>query len=189
MENNIGFLEIILGPMFSGKTTKLVDLYHEYLESGFSVAVINFTADTRYHDSMLSTHDKIMIPCIFANRISDVWENSSSGILHNADVILINEGQFFPDIVDMISIMVNKYNKKVHVCGLDGDFLRKPFGNFLELIPMSDKITKLSAICKICNQPAIFSHRITNETEQIVIGTDNYMPLCRSCYSDNTSQP
>ena len=77
-----------------------------------------------------------------------------------------------------------KYNKKVYICGLDGDFERKKFGQILDLIPMCDKVTKLTSLCSQCKDgtPGIFSMRLTNETAQTVVGSDNYIPVCRKCY-------
>jgi thymidine kinase len=174
-----GYLEIILGPMFSGKTTRLVQHYKKYSYIGRNVAVINYADDTRYHDSLLSTHDKIMIPCIFARTILSVKD-----VISKADVVLINEGQFFEDIYEEVLEMVEIQNKAVYICGLDGDFKRNKFGRLLDLLPYCDKLTKLSSLCAQCKNgtPGIFSHRITNETSQVVIGSDNYMPLCRLCY-------
>jgi len=90
-----GYLELILGPMFSGKTTRLIDIYNSLYADNKNIKVINYTGDTRYHDSMLSTHDKVMIPCVFANKIQDVCQPDN---IHTYDIILINEGQFFPDL-------------------------------------------------------------------------------------------
>ena len=77
-----------------------------------------------------------------------------------------------------------KDKKKVYIAGLDGDFQRKKFGQMLDLIPLCDTVTKLTSLCNICKNGnlGIFSKRITNETEQTVIGSDNYIPVCRSCY-------
>ena len=172
-----GFLEIILGPMFSGKTTHLVDLYNAYNDTGHKVLAVNFSEDKRYHDTMLSTHDKIMIPCLFADKISDLFHE-----LLVFDTILINEGQFFPDLYDVVVKLVDIHKKRVHICGLDGDFKRNKFGNILDLIPICDSVTKLQSKCHSCSNNAIFSHRITKEKQQIVIGSDNYVPLCRVCY-------
>jgi thymidine kinase len=172
-----GFLEIILGPMFSGKTSHLVDLYNSYIALGHKVLAINFTADTRYHDTMLSTHDKIMIPCMFADKISELIDD-----LLIVDIILINEGLFFPDLYENVMKLVDIHKKRVHICGLDGDFKRNKFGNMLDLIPLCDSVTKLHSKCTNCLKPALFSHRITKEKEQIVIGSNNYVPLCRNCY-------
>lgn len=186
--DNFGYLEIIIGPMFSGKTTYLVNLYKQYNAEKKSVVAINYVDDKRYHDKMLSTHDLVTIPCIFTKNIGDVLNDNSNehNAILSADVVLINEGQFFPDLFETVSTMVEKYGKIVHICGLDGDFKRQRFGSLLDLIPLCDKIVKLSANCNVCKNPALFSHRMTTETSQIVIGSDNYVPLCRSCYIAET---
>lgn len=174
-----GYLELILGPMFSGKTTRLIDLYNEFYKTS-NIKVINYSGDTRYHSSMLSSHDKVMIPCIFTSTLSEVCEESH---LNDIDIVLINEGQFFPDLYETVTNLVEIHKKKVYVCGLDGDFKRNKFGALLDLIPLSDAVIKLSAKCKECQCNAIFSHRLTQENEQVVIGSDNYIPLCRHCYT------
>jgi len=182
MESKSGFLEIIVGPMFSGKTTHLVGLYEKYIACGVSVLAINYSADKRYHDSMLSTHDKIMIPCVFTDQLCDIIEK-----ITDVDAILINEGQFFPDLYDAVESLINHSKKRIHICGLDGDFKRKKFGQILDLIPLCDTISKLHAKCLTCGDPGIFSHRVTHESEQVVIGSDNYLPLCRRCYNNSNA--
>jgi thymidine kinase len=185
-KNNIGYLEIFVGSMWSGKTSKLLEMHKQYTFCNIPVVVINHAVDIRYHDSMLSTHDKIMIPCIQTSNIADIWVNSNSmyyETLHNADVILINEAQFFNDLQYCVTDML-KEKKKVYISGLDGDFERKKFGEILDLIPICDKVTKLTALCSICKDgtPGIFSLRLSKETQQMLIGSDNYLPVCRKCY-------
>jgi len=101
-----------------------------------------------------------------------------------SSVILINEGQFFPDLYDFVNKLL-KEDKKIYVCGLDGDFERKKFGNILDLIPLCDEVRKLKSLCSLCKDgtPGIFSMRLSSEVEQTVVGSDNYIPVCRSCYS------
>lgn len=186
-----GSLFLYLGPMFSGKTSKLIQIYKTRTYIGKKVAVINYSQDRRYSDSMLSTHDKMMIPCIFIDQLSSIWKDESNEyypIIKNADTILINEGQFFPDIFDIVIEMVEIAGKEVHICGLDGDFKRNPFGSLLQLIPYCNTVEKLNALCADCRDgtPAIFSHRISRETAQVVIGSDNYKPLCRECYQSQS---
>jgi len=192
--NNVscGYLELIIGPMYAGKTSKILEVYKQCQFCNIPVAVINHTIDKRYHESMLSTHDKVMVPCILATNLKDVWSsnkdvwysNEYTNTLMSADVILINEGQFFSDLYETVQDMLN-YEKKVYVCGLDGDFERKKFGSILDLIPFCDKITKLTSLCSICRDgtAAIFSMRITDEKEQTVVGSTNYIPVCRKCYN------
>jgi len=178
-----GYLEIVVGPMFSGKTTHLINVYNQLYET-CNIKVINYSGDTRYHSTMLSTHDKVMIPCVFTNLISDVCDESH---LANIDIILINEGQFFPDLYETVYKLVETYKKRVYVCGLDGDFKRRKFGALLDLIPICDKVVKLASRCDACGQNAIFSHRTTADNAQVLIGSDIYVPLCRSCYDARTS--
>lgn len=176
-------LDIYIGPMFSGKTSKLVDIYEECIAKQTNVVAINYIDDTRYHASLLSTHDKRMIPCVQCKQLNEIAYLPQ--ILNN-DVILINEGQFFNDIYETVLSLVETYNKHVVICGLDGDFKRTKFGKLFELIPYCDSVIKLCAICT-CGQPAIFSHRTSAEEQQVVIGADNYLPMCRACYKNATS--
>ena len=192
------YLEIILGSMYSGKTSRLVEIYKQYKFCNISVVVINHSIDTRYDDELLSTHDKIKIPCIKTEKLFDIYPydlNLEKGVQNipritdkfkivACEVILINEGQFFPDLEEFVKILLTN-DKKVYVCGLDGDFERKKFGQILNLIPLCDKVTKLTSLCSVCKNgaPGIFSKRITLETEQTVVGSDNYIPVCRKCYN------
>ena len=178
-----GYLELILGPMFSGKTSTLKKIYDQCVYCNIPVMVINYSADKRYSsEDVMSTHDKIMIPCIMANTIAEIIDNYGEK-LSNAEVILINEGQFFSDILYVISL-VEDMHKRVYICGLDGDFQKNKIGSLFELIPYCDNICKLKSLCSECRDgtPGLFSYRITNEVDQVVIGVDNYKPLCRVCY-------
>jgi thymidine kinase len=190
-----GYLELILGPMFSGKTTQIIQIHNNYSYIGKIVAVINYAEDKRYHDSMLSTHDHKMIPCILSHNIEVLWNepntnNEYYSILRNADVILINEGQFFKNLKSVVIDMVENHNKVVYICGLDGDFKREKFGELLDLISYCNKVTKLTSFCSNCRngKKGLFSCRVSKETEQIVIGSDNYKPLCRQCYLSLSQQ-
>lgn len=176
------YLELILGPMFSGKTTKLLEVYKQNVFCEIPTIVINHSTDTRYHDTMLSTHDKRMIPCIQLNQFSDLTSEQKESI-YEAKVVLINEGQFFSDIVEFVYALLSS-SKMIYITGLDGDFQRKKFGNLLDLIPICDKVTKLNSLCSKCKDgtPGIFSMRITNDKQQTLVGSDNYIPVCRVCY-------
>jgi thymidine kinase len=184
---NAGYLGLFIGPMYSGKTSKLIELYKQFKFCGVNTMVINYSEDTRYSKDMLSTHDMNMIPCIMASTLSEVADiidvKPDDTNIKNVSVILINEGQFFKDIVEWVNKAVTVYKKCVYVCGLDGDFNRQLFGNWLELIPMCDTVEKLHSFCSGCKKrEALFSHRLTSEKEQKVIGSNNYVPLCRKCY-------
>ena len=187
--NPSGYIKLIMGPMFSGKTTHLIHSYHTHKYQDYNVFVLNYIGDTRYSNSELVSHDKDTIPCIFSKTLGEIWYNTNHlnySDIHEADIILINEAQFFPDIYDCVIDMVESHHKKVYLYGLDGDFQKQPFllsdKGWLDLIPYADSVKKLNANCKKCSSSAIFSHRLTKEEEQIVIGANNYIPLCRKCY-------
>ena len=194
-----GYLELIIGPMFSRKTSRLVEIYKQCQFCNISVVVINHNIDNRYDDELLTTHDKVKIPCIKTSKLSDVWTNNilfenntnlsrikDNFNIRTCEVILINEGQFFEDLLEVVIDMLQK-GKKIYVCGLDGDFERKKFGSILDLIPLCDKVHKLSSLCSICKDVTygIFSMRLTEQKEQTVIGSDNYIPVCRKCYNNH----
>jgi thymidine kinase len=181
-----GYLELILGPMFSGKTSKILDLYKQCEFSNIPVVVINHTSDKRYSETMLSTHDLKMIPCIQASSLCDAMEILEiKNKINDATVILINEGQFFNDLYEWTEMMVETNHKEIYICGLDGDFNRNKFGQILDLIPLCDKVTKLKSLCSMCKNgtKALFSLRVTEEKEQVLIGSDCYKPVCRACYN------
>jgi len=176
-----GYLELIIGPMFSGKTSRLVGTYNYYTKNTEDrVLAINYIGDKRYHETLLSTHDSVTIPCEF---MSSLRECVNTEYIEKVDVVLINEGQFFEDLYECVCIMVEKLHKKVYICGLDGDYRRKKIGQMLDLIPICDSLVKLTSKCSLCSNVALFSYRKSDDVEQYVIGSsDIYLPLCRHCY-------
>lgn len=192
-----GYLELFIGSMYSGKTSKLLETYKQCKFCNIPVTIINHVIDNRYHNTMVSTHDQLMAPCLQACELNDIWTDAgfkktgekkdlwAHNAVRDSEVILINEGQFFPDLYDVVVDML-RCNKKIYICGLDGDFERKKFGQILDLIPLCDKVTKLTSLCSQCKNgtPGIFSMRLTNETAQTVVGSDNYIPVCRKCYKN-----
>lgn len=166
--------------MYAGKTS---ELYREYYinKNIKNILCINYADDTRYGDDDYAyTHNKQKLPCIKATNLFDVDEQ----LYNDAHIILINEGQFFNDIVEFCKLYCDDKKKHVIVAALDGDFQRKPFGKIPQLISLADDIVKLKAKCVICNDgtDAIFTKRLGNSTEQVLIGTDIYKPVCRKHY-------
>jgi thymidine kinase len=194
-QQTIGYLELFIGPMFSGKTSKLLEIYKQSMFCNIPIIVINHSADVRYHNTHLSTHDKTMIPCVQTTELLKIWDYGSIDEpieeklydthiqFRESKVVLINEGQFFPDLVPCVEELL-KEGKHVYVCGLDGDFERKKFGTILDLIPLCDKVSKMTSLCSRCRDgtAGIFSLRITEEKTQFLIGSNNYIPVCRKCY-------
>jgi len=177
--SNSGSIHLIIGPMFSGKTSELLRIAKRLKSVNLKVLLLNYFEDTRYSSTGMSTHDKESLPCSF---IKDLHDVNTSGY----DIICINEAQFFEGLIDFCKDQLYK-NKTLYICGLDGDYKQEKFGELLELIPLCDSITKLHAFCKVCENgtPAHFTKRITNNNKQKLIGTDEYIPVCRKHISTN----
>ena len=180
-----GNIQLILGCMFSGKTTELIRRIQRYKSIKKRVLFVNYIEDTRYknenetneENEPIYTHDKMECEGIYLDKLYKLIKKADE-----YDVFVINEGQFFEDVQKICIELCEKYYKDVVICGLDGDFKRQPFKyNLLDLIPYSDTVEILTAYCSVCKDetPARFSKRITNETEQKGIGSNNYIPVCR----------
>jgi len=181
---HFGYLELFLGPMWAGKSSSLVDIYNIAIKHDIKCLAINHTFDLSSKTVEITTHDNISIPCVSSNTLNDIFNISITDNILEYEIILINEGQFFPDLYKWVKYMVNKQNKNIYIAALDGDYKQTGFTNILQLIPESDKITKLHNLCKQCNSNwAIFTHRTCNNTSQIFPGTEHYIPLCRNCYN------
>ena len=190
MDVTEGYLKIILGCMFSGKTTEIFREYRRHTSCAFECLLINHLSDKRYtnNEEKISSHDGIIVNSInIGDKLFDFFKKES--YLSRYEVVFINEGQFFEDLYKFVDYVVNKKNKKVYVCGLDGDFQRKKFGSLLDIIPLADDVIKIKAICTECkSKDAIFTHRISQEKTQTIIGgSESYKPLCRSCYNSLTT--
>lgn len=187
MTNN-GYLEIAIGPMFSGKTEWIQTKYNMFKNLN-KVLVINHYLDTRYSENEVVSHSGVKIPCIRVKQLESLLNNKEL-IVEDYDIILINEAQFFEDLVLFVKNMLNK-NKNIYVSGLDGDFQQNKFGHILDLIPLSDSVTKLKANCMNCKNEncAIFSHRINKNNNQTLIGSEeSYIATCRKCYNILTTK-
>lgn len=177
----IGKLELIIGPMFSGKSTELIREIRLAKIINKKVLVIKPLIDIRYEDSKIVSHSFESEECNTVDKLSKLDEQ----VIHY-DLIVIDEGQFFPDLKESVIKWVEEYHKDILVGGLDGDFKRQPIGQILDLIPIADKCKKISSLCKLCNDgtKAIFSHRMTKNNEQVQIGgAESYVPLCRRHYT------
>ncbi len=175
----MGSLEIIMGPMFSGKTEALIKKYNSLSESS-KIKTFNFYKDTRYGDNLIASHSGFSIPCKNIQTISEIID-----IINNdktTEYIYINEAQFFPDLKENVVKLVETCNKKVIISGLDCDYKREKFGEIWDLIPYADTVIKLKGKCNNCNNDSLFTHRISKEQEQELIGNNIYIALCRKCY-------
>lgn len=174
-----GYLELIIGPMYAGKSTELIRIINRYKCLKKNIIVINHIFNNRYGSTGLTTHNRDTIDkCIILEFLKDLDQN----VLTNADVIIIEELQFFQDAYDIIVDWCDNSGKIVVAAGLDGDFMRNPFGDVLKLIPHAEKITKLSALCKRCGDGTLahFTKRITKDNEKTLVGSDDvYEAVCR----------
>ena len=181
-------LELIIGPMFSGKSTELVRRVRELHQLEKNVLVIKPSIDNRYEkgDRELITHNNDSIKCNVMERLSELDEF----VIKLIDTIIIDEGQFFSDLKETVLFWLAKYKINIIVAGLDGDYQRNPIGDILNLIPHSDVCTKLTARCVECrdNTPSPFTRRTIQSNEQILIGgAEMYEPVCRMHYHSITS--
>ena len=183
------YLEIIYGPMFSGKTTKLIEIYNEKKSNNLNNCIaLNYALDKRYtNEDKIVSHDGLFIKCISIIDIEDFLNenNKDDNKLKNINYIFINEAQFFPNLFKNVNFILKNLNINVILCGLDLDFKKNKFGEILDLIPYANKVYKLTGKCNNnnCLNPSIYSHRIIDIKEQLLIGNNVYMALCNECYN------
>ena len=190
MNSKIGSIELIIGCMFSGKTTQLINTIKRYQSIGKSVMVINYKDDTRYGNNQVISHDHWGVDSINIDHLIEV-KNTWKDLYQKSSIICINEAQFFGDLKKYCLEFCNHDSKKIILCGLDGDYKQEPFGEILDLIPHADEITRLHAFCKICNNgtKAYFTKRTMANTEKILIGgSQEYIPVCRLHLYDSNKE-
>nr|XP_045015065.1 thymidine kinase, cytosolic isoform X2 [Jaculus jaculus] len=176
-----GQIQVILGPMFSGKSTELMRRVRRFQIAQYKCLVVKYAKDTRYSNSF-STHDRNTMDALPACLLRDVTQEALS-----VAVIGIDEGQFFPDIVDFCEAMANA-GKTVIVAALDGTFQRKAFGSILNLVPLAESVVKLTAVCMECYREASYTKRLGLEKEvEVIGGADKYHSVCRLCYFKKSS--
>lgn len=178
-----GEIHVIVGPMFAGKTTSLLRRIQLESHNGRSVALIKSSKDTRYDHNAIVTHDGDKYPCLALRDLSSFRQHIGSSAYDKLDVIGIDEAQFFEDLYDFCQRAADHDGKTIIVAGLDGDYLRRSFGSVLDIIPLADSVTKLTAQCELCGKRAYFTLRKTDETQtELIGGADVYMPVCRQHY-------
>jgi thymidine kinase len=177
--------------MWSGKTFHIIRLARRYRAIGKRVLFVDHVSDNRYLDSDLSTpvvvtHDGIKEKCIFLENLHSLLQIPEYA---DAQVVVIEEAQFFPDTYDFISRECDISGKEFIVSGLSGDYQRKPIGDILTLIPHAEFVDKLNGLCNQCKDGTVgcFTQRHTDSNhEQIAIGAgDMYDCVCRKHYSLN----
>jgi thymidine kinase len=180
---NCGELNLIIGPMFSGKTSFLLSKLTRYVDVGINSLYVNSYLDTRNSD--FSTHNSSLnsisskIITVKVKKLIDLDPDLLSGV----QVIAVDESQFFTDLTHVIPIWMNM-GKILFVAGLDGDYNQLPFGSILSLIPISSTVKKLLSVCEMCKKDCIitsapFTVRTVKSDDLILIGSnDIYLPVC-----------
>ena len=175
---NCGWIEVVCGPMFSGKTEELIRRLVRAQYAKQRVAIFKPKTDTRYSNDYIVSHNKRKIKSIIVELSDDIYEYKNK-----ADVFGIDEAQFFDDkLVDIVNTLA-KNDKRVVIAGLDKDYTGKSFGPIRQLMVDAEYVSKVNAICMICGDPASFTQRISSEKDLVVVGeTDKYEARCRKCF-------
>ncbi len=174
-----GWIEVICGSMFSGKTEELIRRLNRARIAKQKVEIFKPAIDIRYDENNVVSHNSTVIS-------STPVEAASSILLYanDATVIGIDEAQFFDDELEHVCETLANNGVRVIVAGLDMDFKGHPFGPMPALLARAEFVTKVHAICMQCGAPAQYSHRKVGGDKLVMIGeTESYEPLCRSCYN------
>lgn len=182
MDAATGHIEVILGPMFSGKTTELMRRLRRYGWAGKRCRLIKYARDTRYSSEKASTHDRQEAEAISLAELDP--SNDAAFPLAAFDVFGIDEGQFFPNISFVAEKLANA-GKIVVVAALNGTYQRKTFGDVHNLLPIAERLDMLNAVCMTCKRrDAAFSKRIdqSSDTLEDIGGAEKYVAVCRRCH-------
>lgn len=173
-----GWIEVICGSMFSGKTEELIRRLNRANIAKQKVEIFKPAVDTRYHENDIVSHNQTVI------RSTPVQSSQEIILLAgDCDVVGLDEAQFFDDEIITVANTLADSGKRVIVAGLDMDFSAKPFGPMPALMAIAEYVTKVHAICMVCGDIAHYSYRTTKDENQVMLGeTDSYEARCRKCY-------
>ena len=177
-EGSGGWIEVICGSMFSGKTEELIRRLKRVHIANLRTRIFKPAVDTRFHAEDIVSHDEQSI------RSTPVTHSSQIGAMSvDVDVVGIDEAQFFDAEITRVCESLANRGLRVIVAGLDMDYSGKPFGPMPELLSIADYVTKLHAICMRCGSIAHYSYRKSTDEGQLMLGEkDVYEPRCRRCY-------
>lgn len=180
-----GWIEVICGSMFSGKTEELIRRLRRAEFARQRVEIFKPSVDTRYAETEVVSHDSTAI------RSTPVPSSSNLLLLAgDIEVVGIDEAQFFDEGLPAVCAQLASQGIRVIAAGLDMDFLGRPFGPMPQLMSVAEYVTKVHAICMRCGGLANFSHRIGASAELVVLGEkDVYQPLCRACFDEALANP
>jgi len=174
-------IEIIMGCMFSGKSTELIRRLKRHRAINQKILVINSAKDTRSSNNVIKTHNLDTLACM---KVADLMDAFDFVYDHECDVVAIDEAQFFTGLREFIQ-NISPHVKRIIIAGLDGDFLQKPFGEIFKVLPMADEVIKLHALCMVCNDGTLapFTKRFCEDTttQELVGDQDIYKAVCRKC--------
>jgi thymidine kinase len=173
-----GWIEVITGSMFSGKTEELIRRLKRAKLANQKVKIFKHALGNRSSMDELVSHDDNSISSISVSSVKEIIAHTTS-----VEVVGIDEGQFFAgDLIEICNFMANS-GIRIIVAGLDMDYQGKPFGSIPSLMAVADFVTKLHAVCVSCGNPAQYSHRKIDVDDLVLLGAKNeYEPLCRTCY-------
>ena len=171
-----GWIEVISGPMFSGKSEELIKRIRRAQIARRRVQIFKHGIDARYDATSIVSHSQQSLPGIAVTDVADILDLVDD----RTELVAIDEGQFFgPEIVDVANRLANQ-GKRVIVAGLDLDYRCRPFGPMPQLMCSAEYVTKQLAICMVCGDPANFTQRLTKATAQVVVGAaETYEARCR----------
>jgi thymidine kinase len=176
---NVGWIEVICGPMFSGKSEELIRRLRRAMIARKRVEVFKPTIDNRYSDDEIVSHGDSRMTSMVVKDATEIMNR----IDWRSEVIGVDEANFMgPELVDIAQRLADS-GKQVIVSGLDTDYLGRPFAPIPDLLALSESITKTLAICMRCGNPAKHTQRLRGSDDLIVVGAaDMYEPRCRRCF-------
>jgi thymidine kinase len=174
-----GWVEVICGSMFSGKTEELIRRIKRAQFANQKLLLFKPAIDNRYSEDNVVSHQGNALQAKIISSSYDIWNHWT-----NERVVAIDEAQFFDENIISVSNDLARKGVRVILAGLDMDYLGKPFGPMPQLLSIAEYVTKVHAICVSCGNLAQYSHRTAEEKEQVLVGAvEKYEPLCRSCYN------
>jgi thymidine kinase len=179
MPKDTGWIEVVAGCMFSGKTEELIRRLRRAKIARLNVKIFKPKIDKRYSTSDIVSHSDQSLPSILVESANEILNYTE-----HAQVVGIDEAQFFgPELVEVCNTLANE-GKRVIVAGLDQDYKSIPFEPMPQLLAIAEYITKTLAICVICGNPADKTQRKVISTERVLVGaSDSYEARCRKCHS------
>ena len=176
---HVGWIEVITGSMFSGKSEELIRRLRRAQIARQRVQIFKPHLDNRYGDAHITSHSEMRLPSIAVRTAAEILR----GAADDTEVVGIDEGQFFDVELPAVCSTLADHGKRVIVAGLDQDYLGRPFEPMPQLLAVAEYITKTLAICMVCGEPANHTQRLVKSHELVLVGaTDSYEARCRRCF-------